>query len=184
MHSIRSTLLRSSLELLRARGYYDRYLEVLDRRHRDAIVGLVAPMWLPVDLALAHYAACDAMNLSVAERVALGEAVGDRVHGSFTKALIQGARAVGVTPFTLFTRFDSLWARLFQGGSAEVTKLGPKDLSVELLQARVPRFAYCRTAITGIFRLGLKLGGARSAYVSPGTYDERADRFVVRAAWV
>jgi hypothetical protein len=181
---IRSTLLRSSLELLRARGYYDRYIEALDPRHRETLLGSLAPVWIPIEPALAHYAACDAMNLSVPERVALGEAVGDRVQGPLTQALIQGARTVGVTPLTLFARFDTLWGRVLLGGSAQVTKLGPKDVSVELLKAQIPRYAYCRTAITGIFRLGLKIGGARTAYISPGTYDERDDRFIVRAAWV
>jgi hypothetical protein len=181
---VRSTLVQSSVGFLRARGHYDRYLAVLDGRHREAIVGSLAPGWMDVEVVLAHYAACDAMNLPLAERVALGEGVGERVQGPFMKTIIQGARAVGVTPFTLFARFDALWERVFEGGSTEVTKVGPKDVSVEFLHALVPRFEYCRTALAGIFRAGIKLGGGRSAYITPLSYDPQADRFVLRASWV
>jgi hypothetical protein len=181
---VRSTLLQSSLGFLRARGHYDRYIEVLDPRHREAILGSLAPAWMPVEILLAHYAACDALHLPLPERIALGEGVGERVQGAFMKTIIQGARAVGVTPFTLLERFDALWERVFLGGSTEVTRLGPKDASVEFLHTLVPRFEYCRTAFAGIFRAGIKLGGGRTAYITPIAYDERADRFALRAAWV
>jgi hypothetical protein len=181
--AVRSTLLQSSLGFLRARGHFDRYLELVDPARKDAILGSLAPAWLPIDLALAHYGACDRLGLSLEERVALGEAVGDRIQGTFMKTLIQGARAVGFTPFTLFARFDALWGRLFQGGSVELTKTGPKDVSVEILGAKVTQFTYFRTAFTGIIRAGFKVAGVRVGYVHDGPWDGRTDRFVIRASW-
>lgn len=182
--AVRSTLLQSSIAFLKTRGHYDRYLAVLDPAEKEAILGSLAPAWLPIDLAIAHYGACDALDLALAEQVALGESVGDRIQGTFMKTLIQGARAVGVTPFTLLSRFDVLWGRLFQGGSVEVTRTGPKDIAVEILGANLPRFAYFRTAFTGIIRAGFKVVGVRTAYVHDGPWDSRADRFVLKGSWV
>jgi len=166
--AVRSTLLQSSLGFLRTRGHLDRYLLVLDPANKEAILGSIAPAWLPIELAVAHYGACDRLDLSLEERVALGEAVGERIQGPVMKTITRGARAVGVTPFTLLTRFDSLWGRLFQGGSIQVTKTGPKDIEVEILGARVSRFAYFRTGFTGLARAGLRVTGVRVAYVHTG----------------
>jgi hypothetical protein len=181
--AVRSTLLQSSLGFLRARGHLERYLVVLDPAKKEAILDSIAPAWLPIGLAVAHYAACDRLDLSLEERVVLGEAVGDRIQGPVMKTITRGARSVGVTPFTLLTRFDSLWGRLFQGGSMQVTKTGPKDIEVEVIGAQVSRFTYFRTAFTGLARVGLRVTGVRVAYVHDGPWDSRRDRFVIRASW-
>lgn len=180
---VRSTLVQSSLATLKVCGHYQRYLDVVAREHRDTILNAIAPSWLPIEVALAHYAACDALALDNEQMVTIGEATGDRVHGAFMETLTRAARGMGVTPWLLLKRFDALWGRLMQGGSIELTKVGPKDLLIEVSRMGLPRFAYFRTAFCGVVKSGYKYVGVRAAYVRVSTWDERSDRLVMRAAW-
>jgi hypothetical protein len=181
---VRSTLLQSSLGFLRERGHYARYLEIVSPEHRETIVTTLAPVWLPIDVGIAHYRACDALDLPPSEHVAIGESVGDRMQGTFLKTIVQGARAAGVTPWLIFKRFDRMWERLFMGGSVEIVKLGPKDLTVEICGAPPLEFQYFRTAFTGVVRAGFKLAGVRAAYVNETPWNPGSERFLMRAAWV
>jgi hypothetical protein len=181
---VRSTLLQSSLATLRIRGYMDRYLALLEPQHREEIVGSIAPSWLSVELGEAHYRACDALNLGSEELMLIGESVGDRMQGSYMETLTRTARNLGVTPWLLLKRFDSLWGRLFQGGSIQLVQTGPKDLTIEILGARLSRSLYFRTGFCGVVRAGYKYVGVRGAYVKISQWDERKDRFVMNAAWV
>ncbi|MEY4514767.1 MAG: hypothetical protein RLZZ450_6889 [Pseudomonadota bacterium] len=181
---VRSTLIQSSLATLKTLGLYDRYLQHLDPAQRDEIVGAIAPQWLPIRVGVAHYSACDALALGGQELLAIGESVGDRMQGAFMETLTRAARNLGVTPWLLLKRFDVLWGRLLQGGSIELVKVGPKDLTIEVRSAKLPQFVYFRTAFCGVVRAGFKYVGVRTAYVRVSSWDERADRFVMRAAWV
>jgi hypothetical protein len=181
---VRSTLLQSSLNFLRERGHYDAYLRIVSPEYRDTIVSSLAPGWLPIEVGVAHYRACDALPLSPEQRIAIGESVGDRIQGTFMRTLVQTARSAGVTPWLLFKRFDRMWERLFQGGSVEVVQVGPKDLTVEVRGAQVSQFGYFRTAFTGVVRAGFKFVGVRAAYVNESPWDGANDRYVMRAAWV
>ncbi|MFT3927488.1 MAG: hypothetical protein QM778_33450 [Myxococcales bacterium] len=181
---VRSTLVQSSLATLKTLGHYELYLELLNPVHRDTILSSIAASWLPLDVALAHYQACDDLRLTDSQLVAIGEAVGDRMQGSFMETLTRAARGMGVTPWLLLKRFDVLWDRLLQGGSIELTKVGPKDLTIEIRHASLPRYAYFRTAFCGVVRAGYKYVGVRAAYVRVADWNEAQDRFLMRAAWV
>ncbi len=175
--------MQSSLGTLRARGHYERYLTLLDPAHVETITGTLAPAWLPIEVGIAHYAACDALLLDKDERVTIGEAVGDRIQGTFMQTVVKTARATGVTPWVLMARFDRFWGRLFQGGSFEVVKVGPKDLTIELKGARLTRFEYFRSAFAGVVRASFRFIGVRAAYVKQGPWLGNVDRFVMSAAW-
>lgn len=181
---VRSTLIQSSLATLKTLDLYERYLEVLPVQHHESILEAIAPAWLPVETALAHYQACDDLQLDLDQLLAIGERVGDRMQGSFMETLTRAARGAGVTPWLLLRRFDVLWGRLLQGGSIELTKVGPKDLTIEIRSAALPRFAYFRHAFCGVVRAGFKYVGVRVAYVRIAQWDLARDRFVMRAAWV
>jgi hypothetical protein len=180
---VRSTLLQSSLATLRMRGHMERYLQLVDPVYRDEIIGSIAPGWLPIALGDAHYRACDALELGNDELLEIGEAVGDRMQGPYMDTLTRTARNLGVTPWLLLKRFDALWGRLFQGGSFELTKVGPKDLTIEIRGARLSSSSYFRRGFCGVVRAGYKYVGVRAAYVKIGGWDPRSDRFVMSAAW-
>jgi hypothetical protein len=73
--AIRSTLITSSLSSLRDRGLFARYDALQTSSHRQKILNAVAGEWLPLEVALAHYHACDALGLSEAEQFAIGKDV-------------------------------------------------------------------------------------------------------------
>jgi len=181
---VRSTLIQSSLATLKTEGHYERYLGLLAPRHRETILGAISPSWLPIEVALDHYEACDALGLDQAQLVAIGERVGDRMQGSFMETLTRAARGMGVTPWVLLKRFDVLWGRLLQGGSFQLTRVGPKDLTIEIRSAQLSRYAYFRQGFCGVVRAGFKYVGTRVAYVRLGQWDAAVDRFTMQAAWV
>ena len=181
---VRSTLIQSSLATLKTLGHIDRYLQHVDPALREEILNTIAPTWLPVAIGEAHYRACDALQLGTEQLLTMGESVGDRVQGAFMETLTRAARSLGVTPWSLLKRFDVLWGRLLQGGSIELTKVGPKDLMIDIRSARLPQFEYFRTAFCGVVRAGFKYVGVSVAYVRIARWEAAHDRFVMRAAWV
>lgn len=181
--AVRSTLLQSSLSFLRARGHFERYYELLEPRYRETIVQSMAPTWMPIEVALHHYAACDALRLSAAEQAAIGESVGKRVQGTLISSFMRAARDAGVTPMFYLSRFDRLYKRLIQGGSAQVTRTGPKDVEVELWGARLPHYQYFRVAFNGLCRASLFFFGSRG-FVRQVSFLPECDRLVISIAWV
>jgi len=169
--------------MLKARGHFDGYIRLLPAEFHDPVLNTIAASWLPIEVGVAHYRACDALLLSPTELIAIGEDVGDRIQGTFMRTLTQAARGAGVSPWTLFKRFDKLWERLLIGGSFEVTKVGPKDLAIEVCSARLPHFQYFRNGFCGVVRAGFKFVGVRVAFVKVTRWDRATDRFAMRAAW-
>lgn len=181
---VRSTLIQSSLATLRALGHFDAYAKRLPKELHGPILDAIAPAWLPIELGVAHYRACDMLELSEDQLVTIGEHVGDRMQGAFMETLTRAGRAMGLTPWVLLKRFDVLWGRLFQGGSIELTKVGPKDLTIEVRHASPLHSAYFRRAFCGVVQAGYKYVGVRAAYVRIARWEAPQSRFVMRAAWV
>ncbi|HEY2518430.1 MAG TPA: hypothetical protein VGI39_46495 [Polyangiaceae bacterium] len=179
---VRSTIIAGGLAALRANGHFDSYAAALDGESREALLATVAGAWLPVDLALAHYRACDALQLSHADMLAIGLTVGSRAHDSLLLGLKQLASAAGVTPWTLVSQYDRLWARTFDGGGFRILRVGPKDGVIELNQVPLAASPYFRSAFCGVNLSGLNLV-TRKAFVrlQPGS---GALSFSMRASWV
>jgi hypothetical protein len=182
--AVRSTLIQSSLATLRERGFYERYLRLLDRSYHDAIFDTLTPAWLPLDIAMAHYSACEALDLEHDELLRIGQAVGDRIQGSYIGVVARGAKLAGVTPWVLLNHLDRIWSRMFQGGAVAVTKVGPKDAIIDIQGVSLASFDYFRIAFSGLFIAGAKLASARTANVEPVYGRCGRDRLVYRAAWV
>ncbi len=163
---IRSTLLVSSINSLRKRGSFDRYMQLLPTQHHMTIASMIAGQWLPMEVGVAHYQACQDLGIAQPEVVAIGREVGDRIHGTFLATMVRMAGQVGVTPWTGLSFVARLYDRLFQGGGGvQVLKNGPKDARVEFVGMAVAAVPYYRIAMTGVFEVGLDLF-CRKTYVS------------------
>jgi hypothetical protein len=182
--AVRSTLLQSSLTSLREHGKYDSYLAGLAPQHRERILGSLAPEWLPVEIAFAHYTACDALGLDQATVAKLGEEVGDRVQGTFIGTLLRSARMVGFTPWTALGQVPRLWERVFQGGAIALYKRGPKDAAIEVRGMTLAGLPYFRQALRGVFAVGIRLCGARSVAVRIADSKVPQERLLLWAEWV
>lgn len=148
----RSTWLLSSLQALKDRGHSDEYFRVLPTEQHEPIRSLVAGVWLPLDIARAHYLACDALQLGVQEQIALGRAVSDKAQGSMLGTVVRMAKAAGVTPWTVLPQYGKLYQRGVQGGAVAVFKLGPKEARIEVVGCELFDIPYFRTAFRGVLQ--------------------------------
>jgi hypothetical protein len=146
----RSTWLSSSLLTLRERGDYERYLSLLDPKYREAIVGTVAGQWLSTDVAIGHYRACWALGLSKEEIAERSLEVTRRVHKTALELALRLARDAGATPWSIYSRLDRLWDRVWKGGGVSVTRWGPKDALVEIAGWPCAGEPYCRAAMPAV----------------------------------
>lgn len=158
---IRTTLIASSLQSLKARGLLERYTEQLPEELRPTILHCIAGQWFPISVGFAHYQACDALNLSLELQREIGSDVSRRIHETFLGVMLQVAKGVGVTPWTLLPKANQVFSRIAKGGGTQVTKLGPKDASI--LVARLPllEIAYFRTAMQGIYQTAIGMFAKR-----------------------
>lgn len=181
--AFRSTWLSSSVRSLRARGLADTYFAALPREHHDLVLGTVVGTWLPVHVAMAHYFACDALNLPTLEIVEIGREAAGHVHGSTVATLTRLARGAGVTPWAVLTRLDELWKRIWHGGGVCVRKQGPKEARVEIAGWPCAKSAYCRAGLRGVL-LGLTEPLAVRAYAREFALPASRVGMVCDLSWV
>jgi hypothetical protein len=181
---VRTTLIATSLQSLRTRDLLGAYASRLQGPHRDTILSTVAGSWLSVDAAAAHYRACDALALPIAEQLAMGMDVGDRVHGTFLGVMVRSARTAGVTPWAALARSGTLYARLFAGGGGmAVSKLGPKDARIDLIGNPLCEIDYFRVGVRGVYQAAVQLFCSR-VYSSDASVSRTARSMSIRLSWV
>ena len=147
---VRSALLTSSVLAIRQRGHEARYLSFLDPRYHDALLYDPPGLWVPVVTAVAHYEACDRLQLPSTDVLSMGNAFGVASARSLFGIVTKLAREGGVTPWTLMQHLPAMWGRIYRGSAIGITKLGPKEGRFDVVEIPLARFAYWRTALRGI----------------------------------
>ena len=148
---VRGSLIASSLETIRQLDLFDRYIGHLPPQHHDQIVYVIAASWVPIEDAMAHYAACDAMQLTEPELHEIGGYVSKRIMGTFLGTLMRTAGSV-IAPGSALKHYPRLWDRLLVGGGCSVSMMGKKDARIEWRGVPMFRFRYFRIAYTGLIR--------------------------------
>jgi hypothetical protein len=143
---VRSTLLSASLTGVRAMGWESRYFDALPRELHDEMRMMTAGIWLPIEIGIAHYTACDRMGLTTAEIEEMGRMVSLRTQKTFVGTLGSVAAGAGATPWTVYQYIHRIWARIFDGGDHVVYKVGPKDMECVCTGCPLLRIKYLRTA--------------------------------------
>lgn len=162
VHSVRSTLIASSLTTLRELGLFERYQATLPEEYRDRILYSIAPEWLPVEVGESHYRNCDALGLTDRELEKIGEMVAARIMGTFLGTLLRtSGQNVGASPWIALAKYDVLWSRLMQGGSCTVDRVGPKDALIRSHGASLFDTRYFRVAYHGVVRGALGMFSPR-----------------------
>jgi hypothetical protein len=105
VRAVRSTLLLSSRASLTSNGFFDECERDLPDRSKIALGEIIAGTWLPIDLVMEHYGACDLLELSRAQQVALGRTNCERLSGTLLGTLAKLARSAGTTPGMLIEQF-------------------------------------------------------------------------------
>jgi hypothetical protein len=180
---VRSTLLCSGIAVFRTRGLFDRYVANLAPAPRDALLGAIAGTWLPIDVAMAHFAAVEALGLSPDEAFAIGASSGERIQKSVLQTLVRLAAGAGANPWTVFFTYPRLWERIFDGGGFAIKRLGPKEAELDIRMLPMSRYAYFRHAFAGANYVGLGLF-ARKVYVNVLAKRSTDTSCAMRVSWV
>jgi hypothetical protein len=162
--AFKSTWLTASLDTLRARGHFDRYVENLDPGHRDTILSSVAGAWVPVEVCLAHYRACEALGLSLEEQIQMGRGVLHKLERTIFSLAFRVAREAGMTPWTMLRVLPIEFDRQWRGGACGIFRVGPKDARIEMIGFPVSAIPYARIALRGL-TMGLCDLVCRRSYV-------------------
>jgi hypothetical protein len=182
VREVRSTVIISSIGVLRGAGHFERYAAALSPDARELLVNAVAGAWFPIDLALVHYGACDALQLSGEQMAAFGRAVFDKTRGTLLGTMVRMAREVGASPWTVMPSLQRFWDRAYRGGGIRIVKTGPKEARGEVIQARMCDSLYYRHALRGLLAGVVELF-SQKAYVSV-LPDHRPGGVSYRIQWV
>jgi hypothetical protein len=180
---VRTTLLVSSLQSLRKRGYLDAYLDRLPPEHHGAIQSMIAGQWTSIAIGRAHYLACEALGLSQPEMNAIGREVGDRIEGTFLALVVRMAGSAGLTPWAALEQMPRLYDRIFAGGGGGcLLRRGPKDARAQMTGCGLADIPYFAAAITGVFEVGAELF-CKKAYARPALASCTPNSVVLDIAW-
>jgi hypothetical protein len=182
VRELRTTVIVGSLGVLRTTGRFDDYVSHLPPEVRELLIHTVAGAWIPMDLALIHYAACDALALPPDQIAANGRAVFDKTSGTLLGTTVRMAREVGATPWTVLPHLQRFWDRAYRGGALRVVKTGPKEARGEVIQARMCDSVYYRHALRGLLNGVLEMF-CQKAYVSLSP-ERRPAAVSYRMQWV
>lgn len=176
---VRSTLLQQSLRGVRNQGNFQRWEAYIDPLHRDTILDAIAPSWLPIDVGLAHYLACDRFGEDDATLEKIGEGVGAQLQSTLLGVASKIALSSVISQETINSCFLKLWPRLCKGGQMDIAYKG-KIVTIELRGAVLSKSRYFRGTYLGNVRAGSKLFGQKLAGLRALPYDETNDLFTVQ----
>jgi hypothetical protein len=147
----RSTWLASSLRALQSRGLTDAYKQHLPLRYHAPILESVAGVWLPIEVAVAHYASIDALAIPPSTVFEMGREIQEHSQSAIAQLALRTSKGVGVTPWVIFGNFRKLWDRTWLGGDFAIDKLGPKEATIEIVAWSCAPSSYVRHAMRGVF---------------------------------
>jgi hypothetical protein len=179
---IRSTVLMSSYAAIRDGGYDALYREALPKEHHAVLFEAVAGMWIPIEVAVAHYEACAALGLSHDVQLALGRDLGHKIQGTILGTAVRMTREAGVTPWSVMPHFQRIWNRAYDGGGLYVEKRGPKEAHMEVHRAAQADCAYWRAALCGL-SVGIIELFCRKAYMQETTTKRPPGCASFRVQW-
>jgi hypothetical protein len=131
VHQVRSTLILNGIQTLRAHGFYSRYLDLLGPETRDQIMSLVAGLWIPIDLPMAHYRAADRLNLDPALIESIGAEVADRVYKTALSSIPALSKRSDVTPWSVLSLAHQNNDTNWKGSDIIIYKEGPREAIYE-----------------------------------------------------
>jgi hypothetical protein len=181
--AVKNVLIQSSLAGLKANGHYEHYTRLIDQAVLAQLESSLGPGWIPIGLATAHYEACDGLSLSAHALKQIGNQVGDRLQDSALVCSAKRARGADFDMWDVMLSLHRMWARLYQGGSVQVVKLGPREKQIEWRGFSLHRFHYYRQTALGAIRAAYSALGADATSVKIVSYSAKTHEMVVRTAW-
>jgi hypothetical protein len=149
-YRFRSSWLASSLRALRDRELVERYRVRLPAQFHPMVFESVAGVWLPIEVAIAHYRAIDALELPARAAFDMGREIQTHAQAAVVQVALRGAKLVGITPWTIFSHFRKLWDRTWSGGDFAIYKAGPKEAELEIVGWSIAPSPYVRHSMRGV----------------------------------
>jgi hypothetical protein len=179
---VRSTLLVSSLGTIKEAGFFDRYSDRLAPEARKEMGGLLAGAWVRVDLAEAHYLACEALKIAPAQQFELGRSVGLKIDKTIAGSVLTAAKQMGATPWLFLSQVGRLYPRLVMGGGIACYRIADKEAVLEHHKTPLFKIAYLRNAYRGAIQ-GICERFCSKAYVKPRDASEDGMRISFKVSW-
>jgi len=180
----RGTLIAASVQTLKRHGHYDRYVRAVPPEHLNTITSAVAGMWLPMDVGMAHYGACETLDLPVEELLLLGSDVVHNLQRTFIGTVLKAAGSgAGISPLVGLQKFTAVYSRTIKGGGARVIRVGPKDVRVEFVGLPLAVYRYFRVAYRGFIQAGCEFFTHRVVAKELTAYHSQTT-LAYRIAWV
>lgn len=181
LSAVRRMLVHSSIAELQELGLYDRYCTVIPPASLERIHALIGPGWMPVELALDHYAACDRLRLDDKVILDCGLRAGDNMGRAL---LVAGTtNETGGSPWSLVGAYSRMGRRIYEGCSAQYVKVGPNMLQIEHLQNPLFSYHYYRVAHGGFLRQSFSSLGVKVTNVVFTRYRPEKEQIEVQISW-
>jgi hypothetical protein len=180
---VRSTLLAASVQGIREMGWEARYFAALPPERHTELRMLTAGAWVPLELGVIHYRACDAMGLTAQEMDRIGENVSLRTQKSFVGLLGRAAAGAGATPWIVLAQVHRIYARMVEGGDHCVYRVGPKEALLVNVGCPLVEIPYFRTAMIAYYRAIIGMLAA-TVYASEVPRYRAHLKVGVRLSWV
>lgn len=180
---VKNALLQASLEQLHVKGLYPAYVGLVDPGVPERIRSTLAMSWVPVDLAVAHYRACENLSLDSDALKGIGTGVGGRMQET---SLVSNAKKTPGSSEDFWSSSGALlrmWARHYRGGSVQVAKLGPTEMELDLRGFVLNQFRYFRHAQLTVVAVAFEAMGVRVTTVKIVQYSAARDEMTLRIAW-
>lgn len=182
--AVRNMILQASLAQLRASGHFERYAALIAPRVLEQLIAMsIVPGWIPIDLVLAHYEACDDLMLTREQFAQMGSAVGERVQETALVSPAKKTRDADYDPWNAVGPLQRMWARIYQGGSVQVVKVGPRAKLLEQRGFQVSRFQYYRQGQMAALRTIHRALGTQTLDTKIESYSPARDELVIRVSW-
>jgi hypothetical protein len=183
MRHVRSTIVIAGLDNVKLVGRLDDYRKHLPSKHQAALLEATAASWIPLDAALAHYRACDALHLPASEQIAFGRRTLERVGETMVGTAIRMAKRAGATPWLFFPQLQRFWMRGYDGGGVAAYKVGPKDARLDLVSFALCEVPFYRRALAGWVEGIIALFCTR-VFVRERSAPDGPHSMSLRAQWV
>jgi hypothetical protein len=180
--AVRGTLILQSQQVLRDAGLYDDYWRNVPSHRRDALHEPVGTSWCDIELAMAHYEACNGLGLSEQQVEELGRSVGTRINAVFLQSLKKLAGGA-VSPWFAWEHAPRIWARAWDGSAIGVDRTGPKDARIVIAGFPCAEVPYVKRALSGFFLRNTELFCAR-AFVKPLATARGSESLAYSVSWV
>jgi hypothetical protein len=182
--AVRRMLIHSSLAELQTLGVYDDYCSLMDPETLTGIKGMIGPGWIPADLAIKHYDACEQLGLSDEQVQNLGARSGENIGSAL---MVAGAQLPELkteqSTWSMITAFSRMGPRMYEGSSAQYVKLSPHELQIEYVGNPLFSTSYYRNGFLGFLRKSFGQLGFELLKLGNSQYRKRGAEIDMRLSW-